>query len=119
MQLPELRAAYKRIGIGLNLRAQTHDAAFHARINPGTKLINCIGFGIPSISSDEPAYREIGQRCTQFSEPKDCAAWVSRLQDDDLYHWLRQQCICIAPRFHISAIVHLYRTLLIELHLTS
>jgi hypothetical protein len=83
---------------------------FHIAINSGIKLINCLGFGIPSISSDEPAYHEMGEDCTIFSNLRDCAKWVRALQhDDDLYRDLRQRCLRKSRRFHIDVIAEKYR----------
>lgn len=85
----------------------------HIAINSGVKLINCIGFGIPSVSGDEPAYHEFGRKCTVFTDPKKCAKWVKTLQaDDDLYNELRQQCLRRSANFHIDAIAEKYRALL-------
>ncbi len=122
---------FRQTGIGLNLRgrkllrAQAPRPAgklrwrrvrdqfdFHIAINSGIKLINCIGFGIPSISSDEPAYHEMGANCTIFSTLRDCPRWVRALQqDDDLYRELRRCCLRRARRFHIDGIAEKYRIL--------
>ncbi len=134
----EVVQAFKRTGIGLNLRnreAYFKEAwsrrkpflgtarerrrleqdmfDFHLAVNSGIKLINCIGFGIPSVSSDEPAYREIGPDCTIFSTPRRCAHWVRELQNDDkLYFSLRQRCLQKAQEYHIGAIAGKYRNLI-------
>jgi hypothetical protein len=105
--------AYRKTGVGLNLRIPGRKHEFHVAINSGIKLINCMGYGIPSISSDEPAYREFGDDCTIFSTPKGCAKWVKALQsDDDLYHELRRNCLRRAPQFHIDSSVAKYQSLL-------
>jgi len=86
---------------------------FHLAVNSGIKLINNIGFGTPSVSSDEPAYREIGPECTIFSSPNNCAEAVRALQNDnDLYNELRGNCLRRAPEFHVDAIVRKYEALL-------
>jgi hypothetical protein len=125
---------FRQTGIGLNLRggkmfqhparpaATAADAArrrrarnlfdFHIAINSGIKLINCLGFGLPSLSSDEPAYREMGPDCTIFSNLRDCPRWVCALQqDDDLYREFRRLCLRRARRFHIDAITEKYKIL--------
>ena len=113
MNSEQTAAAYRRAGIGLNLRSNHPNSHFHVPINAGIKLINCIGFGIPSISSDEPAYHEIGDECTVFSTASDCSGWVSRLQNDDaFYSDLREKCISRARDFHVSSIIEKYRALL-------
>ena len=127
---------FRQTGIGLNLRggtlfrhpetrpapAATRAARrrrardrfdFHIAINSGIKLINCIGFGVPSLSSDEPAYHEMGPDCTIFSNLRDCPKWVRALQhDDDLYRELRRRCLRKSRRFHIDAIAEKYKMLL-------
>jgi hypothetical protein len=109
----DVARAHRHIGIGLNLRAETFNTALHAEINTGIKLINCIGFGIPSISSDEPAYREIGGDCTIFTDLRGSAQWVHELQNNDqIYLTIRNNCLIKASAFHISSILEMYKTLL-------
>jgi hypothetical protein len=116
-------AAHRKIGIGLNFRANRHLhfpdnhgrvlRNFHVAINSGIKLINCIGFGTPSISDDEPAYREIGSDCTIFSTRNKCANWVRELQNnDDLYAQIRNKCLRRATKYHLSTVASKYRQLL-------
>jgi hypothetical protein len=105
--------AYRRIGIGLNLRSKRPDSDFHAEINSGIKLINCIGFGIPSVSSDEPGYHEVGEDCTIFSDLDGYLHWVHLLQNDEqLYHKIRQNCLRASSKFHISSILCQYCALI-------
>lgn len=106
----EVVAAYRTAGIGLNLRAAVNGTMTHSILNAGIKLINCIGFGIPSISAVEPPYQEIGEGCTIFTDTIDCADLVRRLRDDSaLYDELRMNCLRRAPSFHIDAIAQRYR----------
>ena len=110
MTAQQVAEAHRRTGIGLNFRkpAASHD--IHAALNSGIKLINCIGYGIPSVSADEPAYREFGAHCTIFAELEDCAKWVRELQNNDsLFNDLRQKCIERASLFHINTIAEHYR----------
>jgi len=127
---------FRRTGIGLNLRiAQTQYNPprrfaeltdprrrarslrdffdFHLAVNSGIKLINCLGFGVPSISSDEPAYCEFAPECTLFSSLKHCAKKVRALQEDKaLYNDLRKRCLRKAGDFHIDAIARRYKLFL-------
>jgi hypothetical protein len=113
MNRETVASAYRKTGIGLNLRAQKEDTDFHAAISSGIKLINCIGFAIPSISGPEPSYTELGRDCTLFSPNNDCSNLVHLLQNDDaLYMQLRQNCIAAAPQFHIATIANKYRALI-------
>jgi hypothetical protein len=136
MARAEVARSFRKTGIGLNFRGEaairdrvalTRHAAtpeenqeyaktlynFHVVINSGIKLINCLGFGLPSVSSGEPAYLEIGEGCTIFSDLKDCAKWVRALQNDgDLYRDFRQRCLRRSKKFHIDAIAAKYRRLL-------
>jgi hypothetical protein len=118
--------AHRKIGIGLNFRndkpaiyqskQQKLMYNFHVAINSGIKLINCIGFGIPSISSLEPAYHAIGKECTIFSDLKKCAHWVRALQNDEaLYLDLRGKCLRKAKKYHLDTIAEKYRKLLLSL----
>jgi hypothetical protein len=119
-------AVHRQIGIGLNFRT-TQPAIFaeqyrklaynfHVAINSGIKLINCLGFGTPSVSADEPAYEEIGGHCTIFSTPRACARWVRDLQNDrELYQDLRQKCLRKSAQYHIDTIAEKYRRFLTEL----
>jgi glycosyltransferase involved in cell wall biosynthesis len=113
----------RKIGIGLNFRGggswanPQHPAKlqydFHVALNSGIKLINCLGFGTPSVSADESAYREIGEDCTIFSEPAQCAQWVRELQiNDALYGKLRKNCLLKSKRFHLDTIAMEYKKLL-------
>lgn len=115
--------AYRETGIGLNVRAtrewsnpmHPEKLAFdlHLALNPGIKLINCIGFGIPSVSAEEPAYREIDAECTVFSSIDECADWVHELQNNEtLYNRLRQNCLKQSARFDISSAGENYKKLL-------
>jgi hypothetical protein len=112
----------REIGLSLNLRAESswgnakHPEKlftdFHISINPGVKLINCIGFGIPSVSGDEPAYREIDDDCTIFSSAADYVGWVKELQANDrLYNRLRKNCLKHAKDYHIDTIIGDYKKL--------
>ena len=127
---------FRQTGIGLNLRiprtqynppqrftkiTDPHKRAqtlrdffeFHLAVNSGIKLINCLGFGVPSVSSDEPAYREFAPECTIFSTLKNCAKNVRALQEDDaLYRELRKECLKKAPDFHIDTIANRYKLFL-------
>jgi hypothetical protein len=127
---------FRKTGIGLNLRiareqynpprrfakiinARQRARAlqdffdFHLAVNSGIKLINCLGFGVPSISSDEPAYREFAPECTIFSSLKNCARRVKMLQEDKAaYHDLRKKCLHKAGDFHVDTIVGRYKLFL-------
>jgi len=115
--------ALRKIGIALNFRnnrpcifhpkQQKNMHRLHASINSGIKLINCLGFGTPSISADEPAYHEIGENCTIFTNIKKCASWVRALQNDnDLYSELRLRCLQKSEKYHLNAIAEKYIKLL-------
>jgi hypothetical protein len=105
--------AHRQIGIGLNLRSHNIGHDFHAFINSGIKLINCIGFGLPSVSAGETPYLELDTGFTLFTDEQDCAKSVRRLQNDHgLYRELRQACIANAERFHLCAIADRYQKLI-------
>lgn len=126
----ELVPLYLRIGIALNLRRlctagtpwgalppdRAPEPIKHVMMNSGVKLINCIGYGLPSVSAVEPAYLEIAPDCTIFADQLTCAARVRELAaDDGLYQRLRTRCIAESKRFSIDHIVGLYRKLIAEL----
>lgn len=112
MSQREIIKLYLKMGISLNIRTEKYKNSVHVKLNSGIKLINCIGFGIPSISNEEPAYQEIGDGCTIFSDVGHCNEWVQRLQNDALlYTHLRQACIAKAEQYHISTIAEQYKRL--------
>lgn len=130
MSRAEVEQAYRETDLCLNLRridpvpsptgrpTGATPPAFieHVRLNSGMKLINCLGFGLPSLSSPEPAYREIGEGCTVFSDPAHCEEDLERLlRDDALFHDLRRRCLELAPAYHIDEIVGKYRALFASL----
>lgn len=118
MTTKDIIDVYSNSTILLNIRALTsitsESVSEHIKINPGIKLINSIGFGVPSISNQEPAYLEIGPECTIFvKSSEECKNWVIRLQqDDDLYNKLRNNCILKAPQYSLSNIAKKYLDLL-------
>jgi len=113
MTRSEVARAHLEFDIGLNLRAVRKKQESHINLNSGIKLINCIGFGLPSISSDEPAYHEFGSDCTLFTTLENCGPSIHSLQNDEaLYHKMRSNCIARAPQFHIETIANRYKHLI-------
>ncbi|MFC1680611.1 glycosyltransferase [Pseudomonadota bacterium] len=109
MDFQEVVNAYRSIDIALNFRCETPVSKFHSQINPGIKIINCIGFGIPSVSANEPAYEEHGDGCTLFSTLDECEEKLEQLlKDKSLYESLRQNCIKKAGDFSIETICGKY-----------
>lgn len=88
---------YRQAGILLNLRIINREALFHAAINPGIKLINSIGYGIPSITSSIEAWiDELGPKATIRSTPENYNKNVNELlNNNDLYNELRNECLKI------------------------
>jgi hypothetical protein len=112
----EIIDAYKKTGIGLNFRAKRSESDFHIKINPGVKLLNSIGFGIPSISEKEPSYINFGEDCTIFADINECQDIVEKLKNDDnLYRKIHINCLKLAPEYHISKIAPMYLNLLFEI----
>jgi glycosyltransferase involved in cell wall biosynthesis len=113
--LPALRAAYARAHVLVNLRVDSPAAAAHARLASGIKLINAIGFGVPSVSAREPAYDEIGPDCTLFATPATAADAIRTLQRDPALHAeLRRRCLARADAYHLDAICARYREVLAD-----
>ena len=105
--------AYLSGDIGLNFRRERPELDFHLKVNPGIKLINCIGFGMPSVSANEPAYMEIGDECTIFCSRHQCGHWLERLKFDlQLFSKLKGQCMQRRKDFHLVSIVKKYSDLL-------
>jgi len=113
----DVLAAHEKMGIGLNVRRATFQAHIHARLSSGIKLINCIGCGIPSISSEEPGYKEIGNGCTLFiKDLSECAEAVRELSSNTrLYDAIRARCLVDSEKFHLDNVVVHYRNLLEQL----
>lgn len=108
-----LHENYKKAGVLLNLRADNLKALFHARINSGIKLINAIGYGIPSItSSTEPWVKEIGEDCTIISHKQNWAKDFSLLTSDNaLYEQIKSNCLKIRDRYSLENIKGKYLNL--------
>jgi hypothetical protein len=112
LERESVAAAYRGAGIGLNLRALRPGVRWHLALNSGIKLLNCLGFGIPSISCREPAHLEFGRGCTVFGSIDETAALVVRLQSEPAwYDDLRAAAQERASRFHINSIAGIYREL--------
>ena len=106
-------AAYRNVGIAINLRKSSLLAAQHVQMNSGIKLINCLGFGIPSVSAEEPAYREIAPECTIFTDVDGCADVLEALKrNQDFYIEMKSRCLQRSNEFHIDQIVNKYRMLI-------
>jgi len=107
---------YRSIGLGLNVRHSGPGFRRHLALNSGIKLINCIGFGLPSVSHPEPAYREIGPQCTSFANTSNLADAIDHLQHDEAaYQRMRSHCLSLAEQFHIDHISQQYKQLLAQL----
>jgi hypothetical protein len=104
--------AYRNSTIMINFRGENDPLKpfdDHIAVNPGIKLINSIGFGIPSICNPEPSYFEIGPECTIFSSLAECEQWVTRLvEDEKFYRELRLNCILKATNYSIEIISQKY-----------
>lgn len=113
MERPQVARIFRKAGMMLNFRAEGFGVKEHVQLNSGIKLINSIGFGLPSVSSDEPAYNEIGPECTVTCSLTDCAEWVDILTNDrEFYEALRRRCLAKASTYHINAIAGRYRQML-------
>jgi hypothetical protein len=111
-----VRDVYRQIGIGLNLRRRREEYEQCIAINSGIKLINCMAFGIASVSEPEPAYVELGDGCTLFTT---AATWqddVARLQRDKrLRRKLRKRGLKRARDFSLERVAKRYRRFLEKL----
>jgi len=109
---------YRSSGLLLNTRLQSEATVSHVKFNSGIKLINAIGFAIPSISLCEPAYVEIAESkdCTVFSEEANVVSDVLELlANSERYRQLQQQCLSLSEEYHIDTIVRRYRRKLASL----
>lgn len=111
-----LRAAYRATDIAYNGRAQGPETPLHVALNPGLKALNAMGYGIPSISPPEPAYRELAAAGTILC--RDRAAAAAALEElrtnPDEYHRWRRRAFDQGRRFHLERIAERYRRLLVE-----
>lgn len=112
MTTEDVIEAYRNSTIMINIRGENDPLKpfdDHIAVNPGIKLINSIGFGIPSICNPEPSYFDLGPECTVFSTLADCETWVDRLiWDSDFYGELRLNCILKATNFNMDVIGQKY-----------
>jgi hypothetical protein len=100
-----IEKAYRQTDVLLNVRTQDEETAFHVSINPGVKLINAIGFGLPSVSFPEPAFLEIGGDVTIFCGENNILDTVRSIGNDQSTRaLLRENCRAIADRYHLEKI---------------
>jgi hypothetical protein len=115
----KLDAMYRKTDIALNFRSpNSADSSQrykqHIAINGGIKLVNCIGYGVPSVSSPEPSYLELGEDFTVFATHEQCKEAVDRLVgDDDLYRRIRTNCIRKAQECSLQAVAEKYRQVIL------
>jgi hypothetical protein len=105
-----LAAAYRNARVVLNLRRVERAAdVLHCRLGSGIKLINAIGFGLSSLCSDEPAYREIGPDCMLPVDTETLPETLDRLLNDaGLERALRANARARAERYHLDTIAARY-----------
>jgi hypothetical protein len=105
----EVIRAYQGMGISLNFRRSCPQSPRHVSLNSGIKLINSIGFGVPSLSALEPAYTEIGEGCTIFCQPSAIGENLTALKSDkQRYRAIRDRCILKASDFSLHTISRKY-----------
>lgn len=111
-----LAAAYRSARVVLNLRrVERAGDVLHCRLASGIKLINAIGFGLPSLCSDEPAYRAIGPDCMLPADATTMTETLDRLLGDaGLEQALRAHARARAERYHLDTIAARYAQLLGE-----
>jgi len=115
MKLQNVQAIYSRSGIALNIRNKTApDYHMHVQLNGGCKLVNCLGFGVPSISDPEPSYKEIAPNCTLFTGDKTPKELFEELRDEKVYKELQEACRDEEPKRRLSHTVKYYKEMLHE-----
>jgi hypothetical protein len=88
---------------------------FHTVLNAGIKVINAVGFGLPSVTEWEPWVDEIGVGCTEVCAPGEAAACARRLlQSADRYQALRDRCREAADRYSLRSAAASYVRMLEE-----
>lgn len=105
---------YEKTDILLNIRRIKGQSdlqhKIHLALNSGIKLINALGYGIPGIYSDEPAYREIAPECCIFSDVENAPKELEKLlQDKNLYEKLRKNCIKRSKEFSLENVLEQYK----------
>ena len=111
-----LAEAYRSARVLVNLRrVERAQDVLHCRLASGIKLINAIGFGLPSLCPDEPAYREIGPDCMLLTDAANIASTLDRLLGDPvLEQALRSNARARAELYHLDAIAERYARMLSE-----
>jgi len=111
-----LAEAYRSARVLVNLRrVERAQDVLHCRLASGIKLINAIGFGLPSLCPDEPAYREIGPDCMLLTDAANLASTLERLlRDPALEQALRSNARARAELYHLDAIAERYARMLSE-----
>lgn len=108
-----LHENYQKAGVLLNLRIDHPKALFHAQINSGIKLINAMGYGIPSItSSTEPWVKEIGENCTIISHKQNWKKDYELLVNDSaVYEQVKSNCLKVRDKYSLENIKEKYLSL--------
>lgn len=116
LAVEEVAAAYRSARVVVNLRrVERAQDVLHCRLASGIKLINAIAFGLPSLCSDEPAYREIGSDCMLLADLATVSETLDRLLGDAaLERTLRANARARAERYHRDAIAARYAQLLAD-----
>ena len=106
---PVLENVYRNTDILLNIRTEDAESKFHVSINPGVKLINAIGFGIPSVSFPEPAFIEIGGDVTAICDKSTLKDTIQELSNDySRRKMMQDRCRLMAEKFHIDTVCYDY-----------
>lgn len=119
----EVAALYHRADLLVNVRhfdpSRPNRHFVHSVLNSGMKLINAIGFGVPSVTEWEPWVDEFPQGCTLVCGADDAAqAARELLQNASLYNAIREQCLAVAPRYSLASAAEGYCRLFAELAAT-
>lgn len=113
MCLEEIIATYRNMGLAVNARRETEGTSLHIDLNDGGKLLNCFGFGIPSVSYQEPAYAEFGDGATIFCTAETVVEVIrSLIGDEPLRARLSEEAFERGRPFHIAKIAPRYKELL-------
>jgi hypothetical protein len=116
----QIRARYADADVLINARRFDYATApayfLHTALNAGIKVINAVGYGLPSVTEWEPWIDEIGVGCTIACAAGEGPAVARRLlQDRAQYEALRARCLERASAYALSSIASRYQRVLEEI----
>lgn len=109
----DLANLYSRADVLINARRFNAKSPgrywLHTILNSGMKVINAVGFGIPSVTEWEPWVAEVAPGCSLICAPGDAVRTARELlQNGEMYETLRKRCLDAAVMYSLDAVAKMY-----------